>query len=132
MNSLCSCGSIGPRGPSLVSSSYSKSSSACSPATPSTTSPCPASFLAMSSDDPFFVLGRGIGSLWGDFSLNSNISTSASLHSSMIKDGWMRALEHHPYVDLMIPLLMTCPTSNFMSWTIAYIRIVLSLVTVER
>ena len=80
-DSLYSRGSRGCSGASSVSLSSPESSLACSPASSSMDSPYPASLFSMSLDDPFFILFRGTGILWGDLSSNSNISTSASLHN---------------------------------------------------
>ena len=96
-------GCIWSRGASSTSVSSLDSSSTCS---------FSASQSSMSSVASCLVFVSSTRSLWINFSTYSSIDTSARRHNWVIKDRWMRAPVHHPWVDSMIPLSMTCPTLN--------------------
>ena len=102
-NSLCDA-----TGRPTVSSSSSESPSSYCPVVGDS----PYSTSSMSSGAPSFDLGRGNWSQWWDFSFDCNIGTSAMRHNWVIIKGWIRALVQRPWIDSMIPLLMTWPTPN--------------------
>ena len=72
---------------------------------------------SISSFDSFgllkFVMGNGMGRHYCTCSSESNIATSAARHSCVIKEGWMSAPVHRPWVDSVTPRSMTVPMSNY-------------------
>ena len=71
---------------------------------------------SVSSSDSFglpkFVMANGMGRHCCTWSSESNIATPAARHSCVIKEGWMSAPVHRPWVDSVTPRSMTVPMSN--------------------